>query len=89
MDPTLDYEEARRELLRGRALVSQLKATLERTSSDRDTVDVLVEEISRVLTRALDALNFNEARNIAGAQHASPNPNKASWSSSLRTRSVS
>ncbi|ONK62698.1 uncharacterized protein A4U43_C07F7030 [Asparagus officinalis] len=74
MDPVSDHEAARREILRGRALISQLRATLERSSSDRDTVDVLMEEISSSLTRALDSLNCNETRNLEASLNPNPSP---------------
>lgn len=75
IDPVSDHEAARREILRGRALIAQLRATLERSSSDRDTLDVLMEEISSSLTRALDSLNCNETRNLEASLNPNPNPN--------------
>ena len=89
MDPPTDHEGARRELMRGKLLVTQLRATLERSSSDRDAVDLLMEEISESFTRALEALNSNtyQARNLdATSQLLSPNSSTTNWSPSYRTR---
>lgn len=71
MDQFSDHGAVTRELVRGRELVSQLKAVLRElvTGGRCEPVDALVEEISGSFTRALTVLT---SRSEARVVHSDP-----------------
>ena len=82
MDPYSDQAAAaKRELVRGQQLALRLKENLQRSLSEGEAVNVLMEGISASLSRALDALNFRNTRDFKSAQLASTSSNTTYGSS--------